>query len=157
MAKKRCIIRAVFPITCFEVPIVGHTELNLTPEEIYKCLCAKAEIIEILPDGNKVHLNFTNYDKDNTVVIAKPVVKEQEVVTVKLEDFVEVKEKIKPIIVEEKVDEPTEEESSEEVVEEEETDIEEELNVEASPVKSYEVSSRNNNYSKTNKKGKNKR
>ena len=69
MIKKKCQIHAGLPITCFEVPIIGNTELNLTPDEIYKCLCAKAEVIEILKDGSKINLDFSNYAKDNTVIL----------------------------------------------------------------------------------------
>ena len=65
MQKKRCRIYAGLPLTCFAVPIIGETELNLTPDEIYKCLCSKAEVIEILPDGSHINLDFTNYNKDN--------------------------------------------------------------------------------------------
>lgn len=65
MEKKRCQIRAGLPITCFEVPIIGNAELNLTYDEIYKCLCAKAEVTEILNDGRRIHLDFTNYNKNN--------------------------------------------------------------------------------------------
>lgn len=61
--KRRCAIHATLPITCFIVPIVGFTELELTTDEIYKCLCAKAEVTEILPNGKRVTLNFANYDK----------------------------------------------------------------------------------------------
>lgn len=79
MNKKRCQIRTTSPITCFTVPIVGTTELNLTHDEIYKCLCAKAEVIEILVDGKRIHLDFTNYNKDNYWTknpIGEPPVKE---------------------------------------------------------------------------------
>ena len=95
MIKKKCQIHAGLPITCFEVPIIGNTELNLTPDEIYKCLCAKAEVIEILKDGSKVNLDFSNYAKDNAVtlpykgeevsVVTLPC-KEQEVTIVPLVD-----------------------------------------------------------------------
>lgn len=61
--KRKCQINAVQPITCFQVPIIGNTELELTTDEIYKCLCCKAEITEILPNGQMVGLDFSNYDK----------------------------------------------------------------------------------------------
>ena len=73
MNKKRCQIRAGLPITCFTVPIVGTVELNLTHDEIYKCLCAKAEVIEILGDGTRIHLDFTNYNKNNYWVDEDPI------------------------------------------------------------------------------------
>ena len=73
--KKRCQIYAGLPITCFEVPIIGHAELNLTPDEIYKCLCAKAEVIEILPTGKRINLDFSNYDKDNYFYEVQNIIK----------------------------------------------------------------------------------
>ena len=139
---KNCNIYARFPITCFSVPIVGHATLNLTSEEIYKCLCARAEVYEILPNGKSINLNFSNYDKDNCEEL-KPVVEEEKVVT--LEDKVETK------------DSAEETESVNEVLESE--PVEEKLLQEQDPVKTHQVASRNNNYQKNynNKKGKNKR
>ena len=61
MNKKKCNIYAKSPITCFTVPIVGHCTLNLTSNEIYKCLCARAEVTEILPNGKSINLDFSNY------------------------------------------------------------------------------------------------
>ena len=58
MNKKKCNIYAKSPITCFTVPIVGHCTLNLTSNEIYKCLCARAEVTEILPNGKSINLDF---------------------------------------------------------------------------------------------------
>lgn len=137
--KKKCQIHARYPITCFEVPIVGFTELNLTSEEIYKCLCAKAEITEVLPDGKLVNLDFTNYDKDNYEIKPK-------------EEIVETVQKIK---------EPVEDK---EEVEEDKTleNNKEEQPVETSSdslVKTHEVHSRSTTYQKSSnnyKKGKNK-
>lgn len=133
--KKKCSIYAKFPITCFTVPIVGHTTLNLTPEEIYECLCARAEVSEILPNGKTVDLDFSNYNKDN--YNKEPVVEEKVLV---LTDKVEVKEEVKT-------------EVHEEVEVDKETPVHEQ-----DPVKT-QVASRNNNnnYQKNNKKGKNKK
>ncbi len=151
--KKKCQIHASFPITCFEVPIVGFTELNLTTDEIYKCLCSKAEILEVLPNGKTINLDFTNYNKDNFVKekpkveesskeekdenpVKEDIVEEQEEV-INIEDTVEIEEDT--VEVEEDIEEKTEE-----VLDE-------------SPVKTHEVSSRNNTqYQKNHKKGKNK-
>lgn len=137
---KNCNIYARFPITCFSVPIVGHATLNLTSEEIYKCLCARAKVYEILPNGKSINLDFSNYDKNNYEE-PKPVV-EEKIVT--LEDKVELKDNVE------------ETESVNEVLESEPT--EEKLLQEQDPVKTHQVASRNNNYQKNyNKKGKNKR
>lgn len=143
--KKKCKIYAKFPITCFTVPIIGHTTLNLTPDEIYKCLCSRAEVIELLPNGKSINLDFSNYDKDNN---PKEVV--EKVFT--FNDKVEVKEEVKI----EKVEEHHEEETKEEVVksdEEKSTPVHEQ-----DPVKTQVASRNNNNYQKyNNKKAKNKR
>lgn len=135
--KKKCQIRAVYPITCFEVPIVGTTELNLTPDEIYKCLCAKAEIDEVLSNGTLVHIDFTNYDKDNEIKKENVEVPVKETV-INFTDVVEIKEEINKTVVEETV-----EDSSEEVEENTEEESKEEV-IEDLP-KTHEVVSRNNN------------
>lgn len=164
MEKRRCQINAIYPITCFTVPIIGHTELKLTTDEIYKCLCAKAEVTEILEDGKMVSLDFSNYDKpiiitDNSKTVEKP----KEVIT----EPVEVKE---PVEVIEPVVEPTVEEkelevileAKDEVKVEDETVVEtknetvEEVSKENSTTKSYEVPSRNNNNRKQQNNYKNK-
>ena len=163
--KKRCQIYASLPITCFEVPIVGETELNLTENEIYKCLCAKAQVIEILPNGKRINLDFTNYNKDNYYIpdtpvaivngpfvgetpepIPTPVFTEptpEPVLTV----TTEVVEEDKEIIEVESIEAETVKAD-----ETENTEVKEEQAV-AETVKSYQVASRNNN----NKKSKNKR
>lgn len=150
MNKKKCNIYAKSPITCFTVPIVGHCTLNLTSNEIYKCLCARAEVTEILPNGKSINLDFSNYDKDNYTKPETPVVEEKVLV---FEDKVEVKEEVK--VEEEHVEEQhEEEETTEEVVKEAKEEP-----VHEDPVKT-QVASRNNNnnYQKNyNKKGKNKR
>lgn len=139
--KKKCLIYASLPITCFEVPIIGHVELNLTSDEIYKCLCSKAQVVEILPNGKKINLDFSNYNKSNiekpkVEITKKELVEEQtseEVIV--LEDTVKVEEKIIEDLEDKKED---------------------------SAVKTYELSSRNNNYNNKqqynkNRKNKNKR
>lgn len=141
MIKKRCQIRARNPITCFQVPIVGSTELNLTPEEIRKCLCSKAEVAEILADGTIVPLGFSNYDKDNSP-------KQEPVEAVKLNETEKVIELKDEVSIEEVVEPVTEPEEAEE----EQVEIKEEKQ---DTVKDYKVSSRNNN--KNYKKAKNKR
>ena len=165
--KKRCRIYASLPITCFEVPIVGDTELNLTENEIYKCLCAKAEVIEILPDGKRINLDFTNYNKNNyeleDTITTEPVVietieEEPEPAPVEEEKVEEPVEVIEEAVEAEPVEETIEtiEEEPVEVIEEENTveEVKDESPV-AETVKNYQTNSRNNNYN--NKKSKNKR
>lgn len=90
MITKKCQIRATTPITCFSVPIIGNTKLNLTSEEIYKCLCAKAEVLEILENGKTINLDFTNYNRDNSI-IGEPIVTEKtsDTVTEELQEVVD--------------------------------------------------------------------
>lgn len=155
--KKKCQIHAVTPITCFEVPIVGNTELNLTTEEIYKCLCAKAEITEILPNGVSVNLDFGNYDKDNTIKKEVKDIKEPTAVKVDIKE--EVKETVTEVSEEpvEEVVEATEEvvepveEATEEVEEAaEEVKLEDKVEVKET-TKKYEAPSRPTNYNQKNK------
>lgn len=152
MEKRRCQINAIYPITCFTVPIVGHTELKLTTDEIYKCLCAKAEVTEILEDGKMVSLDFSNYDKpiiitDNSKTVEKP----KKVIT---EPVVEptVEEKELEVILEAKDEVKVEDE----IVVETKNETVEEVSKENSTTKSYEVPSRNNNNRKQQNNYKNK-
>lgn len=153
MDKRRCQIHAVSPITCFTVPIIGHTKLNLTTDEIYKCLCAKAEVTEILPSGKTVNLDFTNYDKVQpikestketytTVEVLNVEPTEESVTTDDKKESVEVNDK-KPV------------EETEVISENNETKEEVKSELEESPVKTHELSSRNNNYKQNNYKNKN--
>ena len=157
MEKRRCQINAIYPITCFTVPIIGHTELKLTTDEIYKCLCAKAEVTEILEDGKMVSLDFSNYDKpiiitDNSKTVEKP----KEVITEPVEvKEPTVEEKELEVILEAKDEVKVEDET---VVEtKNETEVVEEVSTkENSTTKSYEVPSRNNNNRKQQNNYKNK-
>lgn len=164
MEKRRCQINAIYPITCFTVPIIGHTELKLTTDEIYKCLCAKAEVTEILEDGKMVSLDFSNYDKpiiitDNSKTVENP----KEVITepVEAKNETEVVEPVVEPTVEEKELEVILE-AKDEVKVEDETVVEtknetvEEVSKENSTTKSYEVPSRNNNNRKQQNNYKNK-
>lgn len=94
MVMKKCQIRATSPITCFTVPIVGTTELNLSPDEIYKCLCAKAEVMEILGNGKMINLDFSNYNRDNSI-IGEPIEEIKEEQTEVEEEEPETVEEIK--------------------------------------------------------------
>lgn len=138
MNKRKCQVHAVFPITCFTVPIIGHTELNLTTDEIYKCLCAKAEISEILPSGKVVRLDFSNYNKS-------PLINKEE----------DTKEESKKEIESSVLTTDTKLENKKEIetpLLNTDTSLEnnEKENSEHSPVKTHEVSSRNNNYKQNN-------
>lgn len=177
MVKKKCEIYASLPITCFEVPIIGHANLNLSTDEIYKCLCAKAEVTEILENGTRINLDFTNYNKDNNPVTHQneveevpPVIKEmmeitenesvevpEETITndevesdTNDEVTIELNDKVE---IQDEISEIVEEvidDKIEETVAEEAVEEPKEVPV-AETVKSYQVASRNNNV----KKGKN--
>ena len=139
---RKCEINAMGPITCFTVPIIGHTTLNLTDEEIYKCLCAKAEVVEILPNGKTRTLNFSNYNK--------PVVEEKPV-----------EQKVQPEVKKENLSETTipEDRTGFREIKAPKIEVSEEVgvaNTDPSPVKTHEVSSRNNNHQNNNKSRKNK-
>lgn len=130
MSIKKCQIHAISPITCFTVPIVGITELNLTEDEIYKCLCSKAEVKEILENGKMINLDFTNYNRNNSIIgeptVTNEVPKHVEEEPVKIEEPVEevtteVEEQHHPLIEEihnEEAVEETVETIQEEVAEE---------------------------------------
>lgn len=156
MIKKRCQIQAQSPITCFSVPIIGFTELNLTHDEIYSCLCAKAEVTEILKDGTTVALNFSNYNKDNSKgepieEVKAPVEEVQEEVVnntepsdeiIEEEETVEVTDKVE---VEETVEEAVEsvEETTEKPEEEPTDDTVKDYNVEPRNTTSYKKAKNN--------------
>lgn len=154
MNKKRCQIHTGLPITCFTVPIVGNTELNLTIDEIYKCLCAKAEVIEILNDGKRIHLDFSNYDKNNqsetiidveykenlTETIVNDISYNDESEAINIDKDIEVSEDVELSTTE--INYVSEEESKEE------TSTTKNVTA-ASTVTNYQVASRNNNHKKS--------
>jgi hypothetical protein len=167
MVIKKCKIHATSPITCFTVPIVGTTELNLTTDEIYKCLCAKAEVMEILANGKAINLDFSNYNRDNSI-IGEPVEEvKEEIVEVTPEPPVEevvennvtfeedaVVEVAETEVVEITVEDTVEVEDVAETVATGE--VEEEVKEPAETVKEFKVESRNNNYNKNKKNNKKK-
>lgn len=136
--KRKCNIYAPMPITYFMVPIVGHVSgLNLTDEEIYICLCSKAEVEEVLPNGTIKSLNFTNY---KTSV--------EEIKSSNMEDIVEEKNDEKPEDVIVLEDENIVEDTVEEIIDIREDTV------------NTQIASRNNNYynkQKNKHKGKNRR
>ena len=166
MVMKKCQIHAISPITCFTVPIVGTTQLNLTPDEIYNCLCAKAEVMEILANGKMINLDFTNYNRDNSI-IGEPMeeVKEEPVETVFVTGLSTELDATVAEVAETTCTENEEVEVEDSVEVKEETEQEEEPIVEESteeaesvePVKDMKVEARNNNYKNNNKKNKNRK
>lgn len=158
MVIKKCQIHATSPITCFTVPIVGTTQLNLTPDEIYKCLCAKAEVMEILANGKMINLDFSNYNRDNSI-IGEPVEEVKEEPSGEIDALVtEVTETVFVTGLSTELDDEiteiaetitTSTEDDETVIEADElVSIEDEI---AETVKEFKVESRNNNNHKNNK------
>ena len=54
-------IRTVTPKICGV-----HKNVLMSVGDILKCICMRAYVEEILPDGSTIVLNSTNYNKDNT-------------------------------------------------------------------------------------------
>lgn len=71
--KKLVNIKSTAPIYTLPVPIKGPVlRIRLTVEEIYKSLCAEADLEEILSDGSFVKLDLTNYNTVNDPATKKP-------------------------------------------------------------------------------------
>ena len=54
-------IRTVTPKICGT-----HKNILMSTGDILRCICMRAHVEEILPDGSTIVLNSTNYNKDNT-------------------------------------------------------------------------------------------
>lgn len=56
------------PIISLDIPLrTRMMGINMDTEDIRKCIIAQAIVEEVLSDGKIVRLNFTNYDKDNSI------------------------------------------------------------------------------------------
>lgn len=109
--KKHVNVYATNPIRNIIPPLMG-TYLNIEMDEIdiYKCICGRAIVDEVLSDGSLVRLDFNNYKKINEKKVevktepevAVPVVEEPIV-----EPVVE-PEKVEETVVEDKVEEEVE-------------------------------------------------
>ena len=65
------------PITSVNPPIRGKLMgVRRTNSDIRACIIGRARVEEVLKDGRTVLLDFTNYDKDNSIQEAAPVVEE---------------------------------------------------------------------------------
>ena len=63
---KRVNVRANVAIRNINPPIYGTcNNIIMTTGDILKCLCRRAQVEEILPDGHTVKLNMSNYFTDN--------------------------------------------------------------------------------------------
>ena len=73
---KRVNIKAPFAVRTVTPPICGNiNDILMTSGDILKCLCKRAKVEEILPDGTTVQLNMKNYFTDNGagLYVTKPV------------------------------------------------------------------------------------
>jgi hypothetical protein len=70
--KKKVNVKTNAPITGLRYPVAGVANgITLTINEILICIRSKAKVEEVI--GNRtIPLDFTNYNKDNSIVIAKP-------------------------------------------------------------------------------------
>ena len=64
---KKVNVIANSPVHGVEItPMIGKfMNRQMTEDQIYRCLVGGAKVEEVLPNGNTVLLNFTNYNKDN--------------------------------------------------------------------------------------------
>lgn len=95
---------------------------NLTTQEIADCIAQHAVVEEILPTGDKVVLDFTNYDKFEAPKAETKPAPKKEAKPAKEEVKEEVKEETKPAKEEKPVVAPVKEE---EVVEDADQKVEE--------------------------------
>lgn len=108
---KRVNVQAKVAVRNTNPPVYGrHDNIVMTTSDILKCLCRRAIVDEIMPDGSLVRLNMKNYYLDNGagLTASNPV----RIVVPKEKKVVE------PVIEEPKVEEPVKvEETKEEVPE----------------------------------------
>jgi hypothetical protein len=64
---KKVNVKANTPVHGVDItPLIGKfSNRQMTEDQIYRCLVGGATVDEILPNGDIVRLNFTNYNKDN--------------------------------------------------------------------------------------------
>lgn len=57
------------PIVTLNIPLRTRVMgINMDAEDIRKCIIAQAIVEEVLPTGDVVKLDFSNYNKDNSIV-----------------------------------------------------------------------------------------
>lgn len=125
--KKLVNIEAKSPVRTITPPLMGtHYRIELTPGEILKCICARALVDEILPNGKLIRLDLGNYNTENYIPVKEEVKKKEEIKDVIPEPVPE--ETCEPVEeVKEEVTEAEEEVTTEETVAEEETTKEEKV------------------------------
>lgn len=111
---KRVNVKAPVAIRNITPPIYGTCkDIVMTTGDILKCICKRAIVEEILPDGSTIRLNMSNYYTDNGagLVAKKPEVKKPQI-----QNPVHIKVPVAPKeqVVETKTEEPKEAEAVEE-------------------------------------------
>lgn len=67
-------VNATYPVSGVPGFVRGRlVKVTMSTENIYKCLCCRAEVIEYV-GNNRIKLTISNYNKDNTPK-AKPITK----------------------------------------------------------------------------------
>ena len=130
-------VKADIPLRDFKPPIHGTCKnVTMTTGQILRCLCKRAIVDEVLPDGSTIRLNMSNYYLDNSssvttkteVPAAEPEAKTQVVET--RPDVNEEPEAVTeevPEVVAEELPEDTTDAIGNEEAEDEDTDATEEL------------------------------
>lgn len=150
--KKLVNVHAKGAVRTVTPPIYGDMyNIELTTGMIYKCMCARAIVDEVMPDGSTLRLNASNYDKDNTNGVKVVAPKQPEPKVLKTEKAKEEQPTVEPVltnfvvhadqpVVAEEVEAASmsEKEHTETLVLEDAVEVEESVNVE-------EVKKENNN------------
>ena len=112
---KRVNVKAPVAIRNITPPIYGTCkDIVMTTGDILKCICKRAIVEEILPDGSTIRLNMSNYYTDNGAGL---VAKKPEVKKVPTQNPVHIKVPVAPKeqVVETKTEKPKEAEVAETV------------------------------------------
>jgi len=68
------------PVYSLRVPIISPVMgVQMSVGDILRCIHSRAAVTEILPNGEKIALNLSNYDKDNSKEVVPVEVKELEI------------------------------------------------------------------------------
>lgn len=108
---KKVNIEVKVPIRSLRMPLsVGkYYNVEMSPSDIFKCICGRALVDEVLSNGTTLRLDLKNYNKDNDVPVQVKVPEEN-------------KEPAKPVVPEvkeePKVEVDVEKDATSEVVEE---------------------------------------
>ena len=127
---KKVNVIANSPVHGVEItPMIGKfMNRQMTEDQIYRCLVGGAKVEEVLPNGNTILLNFTNYNKDNGGKLefnpstftftkqetVKAVIKQDDIKEEPVKDEVKEEARIDEVVAEESQKEEIKEEATEE-------------------------------------------